>query len=347
MRMASVGHEMYGALVRRRTLIVACAAMLVAVLFLANAVLFTRWGAAEALKTLFDPGRSTSALKSVIWSYRVPESCFGLLAGVALGMAGAEMQTILSNPLAEPYTLGISMSAAFGAALVIAFGIGTGSFGVYASVVLAFVCAMMSCAAIYLVTRRPSTGKVTIILTGVALLFLFQAMVNGVQSLAGREASNAITFWMFGSLSRYTDMTYVYILAVAVALVGVLFAMNLWRLSALKLGDEKVYSLGIDASKLRRNTIIGVSAVTAVAVSFTGTIGFVGLVGPHMARMLVGDDQRFLLPMSALCGAVFLLASSVLIKGLSLTMPIGVITSLVGVPFFLYLLLGRKRRVVA
>lgn len=340
---ASVGQEIYQGLVRRRKQIIIVMVVLAALLFLANIILFTRWGAVEALKTLFDPGSVSPAIENLIWYYRVPESCFAILAGLALGMAGAEMQTILNNPLAEPYTLGISMAAAFGASVVIAFGIGGWFFGEYSMIVFAFTFAMIACFVIYGVSMRKGTSRVTIVLAGVAMLFLFQALVNGVQSIAGRDAANTITFWMFGSVSRYTDMTYVAILAVAVALIGVLFAMNLWKLSALKLGDAKVYSLGIDASKLRRNMIIGISVVTAVTVSFTGTIGFVGLVGPHMARILVGDDQRFLLPVSALCGAVFLCGSSLLIKGMDVSLPIGVVTSLVGVPFFLYLILGKRR----
>lgn len=340
--MVSAGRKIYGSLVRNRILTIAVAMVVVVLLFIANTVLFTRWGAAEAIKTLFNPDSVSNAIYNIIWYYRIPESCFGLLAGLALGMAGVEMQTILNNPLAEPYTLGISMSAAFGAAVVIAFGFGTEIFGEYAPIITAFACAMFACAIIYLVAKRPSSNRTTIILTGVALLFLFQALVNGVQSMGGKDASNAITFWMFGNISRYTDMNYVTVLAIAVFLVGLLFAANAWKLSALKLGDDKAYSLGINASKLRRNTIVGVSALTAIVVSFTGTIGFVGLVGPHVARMLVGDDQRFLLPLSALCGAMFLLGSAVLIKGLDLSLPIGVVTSIIGVPFFLYLLLGRK-----
>lgn len=339
----SAGREIYRAMVHRRKLIVILMAVIAAVLFLANMVLFMRWSPAEALQTLLDPDSAERSLRNLVWVYRVPESCFAILAGLALGMAGAEMQTILNNPLAEPYTLGISMAAAFGASLVIGFGLGTDLLGGFATVVFAFAFAMVACLVIYGVSSRRSAGRTTIVLTGVAMLFLFQALVSGVQTLAGRDAANSITFWMFGSVSRYTDMTYVAVLAAAVLLVGILFAANLWKLSALKLGDAKVYSLGIDVSRLRRNTIVGISVVTAVTVSFTGTIGFVGLVGPHIARILVGDDQRFLLPMSALCGAVFLSASSLLLKGIDASLPIGVITSLVGVPFFLYLILGRRR----
>ena len=178
---------------------------------------------------------------------------------------------------------------------------------------------------------------------GVALLFLFQAFVNAVQVMAGKDGANAITFWMFGSLTRYTDMGYIYLVAAVVLICGLIFFSNNWKMSALKLGDAKVSSMGIDVNKLRRNTIVVVSVLAAVCVSFTGTIGFVGLVGPHIARMLVGDDQRYLLPLSGLCGACMLVLSSTIIKTMGdFVMPVGVVTAIIGVPFFLYLLLKRK-----
>ena len=342
---ASVGRELYRGMTRRRVMWICVMIVFAVVLFFVNATFFMKWSALEALQTIIFPGSTNKYLLSTVWDYRLPESCFAILAGVALGMAGAEMQTILNNPLAEPYTLGISMAAAFGASLVITTGVGGVLLGGYAMVVGAFVMAMVACMGIYLVARRKTSDRTTIILAGVALLFLFQALVNAVQVYGGKDVANTIMFWLFGSLSRYSDMTPVIILVVAVLLVSILFAMNLWKLSALKLGDAKASSMGIDASKLRRNTIIGASVITAIAVSFTGTIGFVGLVGPHIARMLVGDDQRFLLPMSALCGAVFLCGSSVLIKGLDVSLPVGVVTSLVGVPFFLYLILTRRKTI--
>ena len=186
----------------------------------------------------------------------------------------------------------------------------------------------------------------TIILTGVALLFLFQALVNTVQSLSSTEVSNSITFWMFGSL--YTGLNQVFAIVVVLVLVLLFFSMNSWRLTALKLGDSKVASMGVNVVGLRRNVIVAVSVLTAIVVSFTGTIGFIGLVGPHIARRLVGEDQRFFLPASALSGALFLLAAHLVcnLSDLTSALPIGVVTSLVGVPFFLYMI-HRGRRLAA
>ena len=197
--------------------------------------------------------------------------------------------------------------------------------------------------------------------------------------LSSTEVSNSITFWMFGSL--YTGLNQVFAIVMVLALVLLFFSMNSWKLTALKLGDSKVASMGVNVVGLRRNVIVAVSVLTAIVVSFTGTIGFIGLVGPHIARRLVGEDQRFFLPASALSGALFLLAAHLVcnlsdltsalpmrfflpasalsgalfllaahlvcnLSDLTSALPIGVVTSLVGVPFFLYMI-HRGRRLAA
>jgi iron complex transport system permease protein len=269
------------------------------------------------------------------------------LAGIALGVAGAEMQTVLNNPLSEPYTLGISAAASFGAALSIAYGIGAGILGSYSTIVLAFAFAMLVCLVVSTVASRRSAGPTTTILIGVAMLFFFQSLVSLVQALTSKDAATGIMFWMFGSIGRDSSYEDILLLAAVIVICTLFFAINIWKLTSLKLGDAKVSSMGINVARLRRNVILGVSVLTATAVSFTGTIGFVGLVGPHVARMLVGEDQRFFLPMSALCGAAMVLGASIICKILPFTsvLPIGVVTSLIGVPFFVYLIL-RKRSVI-
>lgn len=343
-----VRHETYRGETRRKIVVIAamCLVML-ALVFLCVVFGDTDYRLSEVLQTIIDRESVNSGMASIIWNTRIPQALTELIAGAALGIAGVEMQTVLDNPLAEPYTLGVSMAAAFGASLVISFGIGTSVLGSSAVMVSAFVFAMVACAVIFLVSRSRRTDRTVIILTGVAMLFLFQALVNMVQSLSSSEVSSSISFWMFGSVGR-TDMTDILLMMVVMLLVCVLFALNAWKLTALKLGDSKASSMCIDVRALRRNTIIAVSVLTAVVVSFTGTIGFIGLVGPHIARRLVGEDQRFLLPASALCGALFLLAAHLVCNMAEVTsvLPIGVVTSLVGVPFFLYMIY-RGRRVAA
>lgn len=346
--MTSVGEQLYQTLISRRKYIILGMMVVTLLLFMADIAMGPMgFSLAEVLQTIFNPGPSTDLMTSVIWNDRLPKAVTALLAGIALAMAGAEMQTILDNPLAEPYTLGVSSAAAFGASIVLAFGVGTSALGSYATPILAFVMAMVVCLTIYTVAKTKGSDRTVIILTGVALLFLFQALVQLVQSVSSQDSATSILLWTFGSLSR-TDWFDLLILLIVIILVSVLFMMNMWKLTALKLGDSKASSLGVDVGRLRRNALIGVSVLTAVTVSFTGTIGFVGLVGPHIARMLVGDDQRYFLPTSALAGAMMLLAAAVVCKlsDFTMSLPVGVITSLVGVPFFMYMIL-RRRRVLA
>lgn len=341
---SSVGASLYRGIVKRRKTVLAVSILVTVLVFFVDVSLGPmRYGLAEVIQAIFNPDPE-SVIYSVVWESRIPEALTALLVGLALGMTGAEMQTILDNPLAEPYTLGISTSAAFGASLVIAFGLGGSVFGDYAQPVLAFACAILTCFVIYSVARSRSGDRNTIILLGVAMLFLFQSLVSLIQSVSSRDSANAIMFWMFGSLDR-TEWVDLLIIAVVIAIAAVFFAINFWRLTALRMGDSKARSLGVDVGRLRRNVLLAVSAVTALAVSFAGTIGFVGLVGPHMARMLVGEDQRFLMPMSAVCGALMLLAAAIVCKLLesAVSLHIGVVTSLVGVPFFIYMIMRSRR----
>jgi len=299
----------------------------------------------EVLAAILYPDSLSPGVRVVIWGDggRLVVAVMAVTVGLALGAAGAEMQTILDNPLADPYTLGISSAAAFGAGVFIVMGVGIPSIGIYAIPLNAFVLSMVSCLVIYAMARKKAADKTVMILTGIALMFLFQALVSMVQYSGNAQQASAVLFWMFGSLSRATWEN-VAMVIVVLASVLIFFILNSWRLTSLKLGDTKAQSLGVNVGKLRRNVLLGVSLLTATAVSFTGTIGFVGLVGPHMARMIVGDDQRYFLPFSALMGAIMLLAAAIICKLISpsASYPIGIVTSLIGVPFFMMLILRKK-----
>ena len=340
----TAGRAAYRHLNRKRALYLGISLGAVIAVFFVNMLVNLAAGPEAGIRALFDPDSVPRSVYNIMHYYRLPESCFGLLAGIALGVAGAEMQTVLNNPLSEPYTLGISAAASFGAALSIAFGIGAGFLGGYSTIVLAFAFAMLVCLIVSTVASRRSVGPTTTILMGVAMLFFFQSLVSLVQALTSKDAATGIMFWMFGSIGRDSSYEDICLLAAVIIICTIFFAINIWSLTSLKLGDAKVGSMGIDVTRLRRNTILGVSVLTATVVSFTGTIGFVGLVGPHVARMLVGEDQRFFLPMSALCGAAMVLSASIICKVLPFTsiLPIGVVTSLIGVPFFVYLILRRR-----
>ncbi len=281
----------------------------------------------------------------IVWTFRMPTALMAVAVGAALGVAGAEMQTILNNPLASPYTLGVSASASFGAALAVVLGAGAVPLvETLALPVSAFAMAMLCSLAIYALARIKGATRETIILGGVALLFLFNAGVGLLQYLASEEQLAAITFWIFGSLQGAT-WPKLAVVAGAVLLAAPVLGLNAWKLTALRLGDDRAASLGVDVRRLRLTTLVLVSLLGAVAVCFVGAIGFIGFVGPHLARMMVGEDQRFFMPLSGLAGAILLSVASIASKSIfpGAVFPIGIATALMGVPFFGAMVLLRRR----
>ncbi len=289
---------------------------------------------------------SDPMMDAIVWSLRLPIALMAIAVGSALGVTGAVMQTILNNPLASSYTLGISAGAGFGAALAILFGAALPVPETWAVPFAAFLFAGVACALVGGVGHVRGATPELLVLAGIACLFLFQALLSLLQFLASPEALQQIVFWLFGSLLRATPGK-VAIVAVVLASVLPLLLLDAWRLTALRLGDERARALGVRVDALRLRCFVAVSVLTGAAVAFVGTIGFIGLVAPHIARMLVGEDQRHLLPASALFGALLLSASSVVSKLIipGTVFPIGIVTALLGVPFFIWLILtpGRVR----
>ncbi len=285
------------------------------------------------------------AVDAIVWNIRLPVALMALLVGAALGLSGAIMQTILNNPLASCYTLGVSAGAGFGAALVIVLGAALPVPDAYAIPANAFLFAGLTCAGVYLIGSARGATPETLVLAGIALLFLFQALLSLLQFLASQEALQQIVFWLFGSLQKATWRTIPFV-AGALLLVAPFIARDVWRLTAMKLGDERARGLGIDVRAVRIRCFVLISALTGAAVAFVGTIGFVGLVAPHIARMLVGEDQRSFLPASAIAGALLLSVASIISKSVlpGTIVPIGIVTSLIGVPFFVWLVIGNRRR---
>jgi len=290
-------------------------------------------------------GRSDDPmLVAIVHNLRLPIALMAVVVGAALGVSGAVMQTILHNQLASSYTLGISAGAGFGAALMILAGALVPLPQAWAVPIGAFTFAALACAIVVLIGRARATAPEMLVLAGIACLFLFQALLALLQFLAAPEALQQIVFWMFGSLQRATPGR-VAIVAGVLALVVPLLLADSWRLTALQLGDERARALGVRVGTLRLRAFVAVSLLTGAAVAFVGTIGFVGLVAPHIARMLVGEDQRHMLPASALFGALLLSLASVASKLIlpGAVFPIGIVTALIGVPFFAWLVIAAGR----
>jgi iron complex transport system permease protein len=331
---------------RKRLILLGLALLLLFSVLLDLAVGPASYSLDEVLGALFSPDAAAPQVRVVMWDIRLPVALMAVAVGAALSLAGAQMQTILNNPLASPFTLGISAAASFGAALGLAFGVAlVPVIAQYMVPLNAFIMAMLSALLIHVLSLRRGMTSETIVLLGIALVFTFNALLALVQFFATEQAVAAVVFWTMGSLTKAT-WPKLGVICLVILVTLPIFARRAWAMTALRLGDEKAASFGINVRKLRLQTLIMVSLLAAFPVAFVGTIGFIGLVGPHIARMLIGEDQRFFLPASLLTGALILSASSVVSKTLipGAIFPIGVVTSLIGVPFFISLILGGRKQ---
>jgi len=292
----------------------------------------------EVVNALFGIGEVDKMTNNIVHNLRLPMALMALVVGATLAVGGAEIQTLLNNPMASPYTLGLAAAAGFGASIVIAFG----SFGLPVQVAVpigAFVMTMLASGILFLFASKRRFSSEMLVLVGIALLFIFQSLLSLVQFISAPEVSQQILFWLFGSLNKATWQSLIIIMVVTTICVALL-SKELWKLTALRLGEDRAASLGINLQVLRI-----VAMMTATAISFVGVIGFIGLVAPHVARMLLGEDQRFFLPGAMLVGAAFLSLSSVLSKVIipGALFPVGIVTSFIGVPFFFWIILNNKR----
>lgn len=294
---------------------------------------------------LAGPWGEDRSAATILWQLRLPQLVMGLIVGASLGLAGMLMQTILANPLASPFTLGFSAAAGFGAAGAI---LGA-SFLVLPvpqwilTPLCAFGATLLATGIIWLVARYKGTGPEILVLAGIAVLFFFQSLQSLLQFMASPEVLQQIVFWLFGSLLKANWVSVQVSGAILLACLP-LIARDIWALTALRLGEANAASLGLDVQALRRRAFLVTALLTAGAVSFTGTIGFVGLIAPHLARSVVGEDHRLALPVAALAGAVILIAASVVGKLLSqgAAIPVGIITAVAGIPMLVAVIARHK-----
>nr|WP_230375036.1 iron ABC transporter permease [Pseudomonas parafulva] len=337
----------YRRLLWRRTGLVAGLAVLLLVSVLSDlASGASGMSLGRLVQGLFDPTTLSATERVIIWNVRLPYALMAVLVGTALSLAGAEMQAILDNPLASPFTLGVSSSAALGASLAIAYPLSVAwmTAGVQVTV-MAFVFACLSVVLLQAMSRLRGAGVESLVLFGIALVFSCNALVSLLQLLATEDVLQQLVFWTMGSLAR-ADWNKLGMLALVLALVLPFSLRAAPAMTLLRMGEDRARSFGVDTRRLRFASLLRISLLSATAVAFVGTIGFVGLVGPHIARLLVGEDQRFLLPASALVGALMLSLSSIASKLImpGVIVPVGIVTALVGVPIFVTLVFRRGRK---
>jgi iron complex transport system permease protein len=332
----------------------------ISLVLLVTAVISVSLGAAspgfvEAVQVIFskilpflgiDPGSKITQF--IILELRLPRILLAIIAGAGLAASGATMQGVLRNPLVSSYILGISAAAGFGAALAIALGIGViGGVGWYLIIVNAFIFSWLAMVMVYGIARLRGVTTETIILAGVAIGYLFSALLSLIQYVAPEyEAVRAVVFWLMGGLNHATWES-IMILFPIIILAIVLMVLQAWNINVMSMGEEVAMSLGVTPKRVLTITMVLETLATASIISFTGVIGFICLISPHIARMLIGSDHRFLIPCSSLIGACLLLCSDTVGRLLlqPTEIPVGIVTSLLGVPFFLYILISRRRRI--
>lgn len=338
----------YRRFVRRRVLVLLALGGLLVLSALVNIAL----GPAElplwrVVEGFVYPGLLSPAEHLILFDIRLPYAVLALLVGACLGLAGAEMQTVLNNPLASPSTLGVMHAATLGASLSILFDwLSPAGLPVLLAVpVCAFIGALSAIALIVFLSRVYGAAVETVVLFGIALVFALEAMIALVQFVADSDSLQQIVFWTMGSLAR-ASWDKIAVLAVVLALCLPFSIRHVWKLTALRGGESHARSFGIAVERLRLTVLIRAGLLTAVAVAFTGVIGFVGLVGPHIARLALGEDHRFFLPGSVLAGGLILSGASIASKTLlpGVLIPDGIVTALVGIPLLLSLLLSQQRR---
>lgn len=287
------------------------------------------------LSPVFPQLEVSSTITTIVFEIRLPRIIGALVVGACLAMAGAAFQSIFKNPLVSSDLLGVSNGAGFGAALAILI-----SGANIVTQIFAFIFGLISVSITYLISKTYKAGGILVlVLSGVAISAFFNSLISAIKFIADPDDKlPEIVYWLMGSLASVT-MDKLLMIAIPVIIGAVILLLLRWHMNLLAMGDEEAQSLGINPSRVRLLIIAGCTLLTSAAVSISGIIGWIGLIIPHMARMIVGPDNKILIPASLSLGASFLLLVDNISRAvISIEIPIGILTAIIGVPIFLYLL---------
>jgi len=342
----------YRHFVRRKQLVLlATAAVLLLLVLLSLMAGSAGLSMGEILSALL--GQGSKQAHTIVWNLRMPRIAAAIAVGMALALSGCIMQSVLRNPLASASTLGVSQGASFGAAIaIVVFGGGVqagGSAGGTLTIsnpllvtICAFLGGIMTTVVILLISRMRGTTPATMVLAGVAISSMFTGGTTLVQYFADDTAVASVVYWTFGSLGRagWKEIGIIAVLCLAALLF---FLSQRWNYNALEGGTNTAKSLGVNVELLIPASMAVCALIASVSVAFVGCISFIGLIASHIMRRFVGNDYRFLIPGSALCGAALLLASDIACRVIipPIVLPIGALTSFLGAPLFLYLIMKR------
>lgn len=287
----------------------------------------------------------------IIWNIRLPRVLLAFCVGASLSLAGAAFQGLLRNPLADPYTIGVSSGASLGAVIVIFFQITIIGLGSFTLPVVAIISGLLTLLVVFGLVRLSSRSLAieTIVLAGIIVSAFIGALVSLIISLGDKDAMTQIIYWLYGSVGM-RGWDYVQLIFPFMLIGSFILFYHYRELNALALGEEAADHIGVDVKKGKRVVLIGASLLTGATVAVSGSIGFVGLVIPHLVRLVIGPNHRHVLPLSLLTGGTFLILADLLARTMIAPkeLPIGVVTALIGAPVFAYLLirerLGRGNR---
>lgn len=335
---------------RKNTMVLACACIIVllsiAVSCFAGVANVTPGRLLATLIPRIPAEPLTETELTVLTHLRLPRIVMAFLGGMGLAVSGLTMQAITGNSMASPFTTGLSNAAAMGAATVIVFEWNFMGSLQLSTVCGAFILAFACSALVYGISSAKGFGSTTIVLVGIALNYFFSALNSGMQYIANEEKLASIVNWTFGNLSTSTWEQIAFVAAALLLTLPYLFS-RAWHFNLLTTGDESATALGVNVGRLRLLSGLMITLISASIISFTGVIGFVGLVAPHIARLLVGGDHRILLPLTALLGSALLVLADLAGRTVAspVVIPVGIVVSFIGVPIFLYLILrSRKER---
>ena len=341
---------------RKLIFIIVCAVLVVTMFWLSLAVGTRQLSLEESLDLFINhllgnaPDKESELWydDNIVWNFRVPRALFAIIAGAGLSVAGAVMQSVMKNPLADPYTTGISSGALLGASIAIVLGFSLGGSGIaWGGVVLnAIVFSMLPIVAIVAMGPFFRRSPASLILAGVAVSFAFSALTSLLLVTTDTATLATVYHWQVGTL---TDVGWEAIPPVlAVELVGMCILFPLAnKINLMALDDKDAKSMGLDSEKLRMVCLVVLSIMAAIVICYVGVIGFVGLVIPHIIRIALGSDNKYLIPASAAFGAAFLLTCDVISRSIDVNsaIPVGVVTSFIGAPILLFLIIREKKNV--
>jgi len=333
---------------------ISLAVILVLVSLISISVGSSRLPLTEIIRTLLGGGDDVS--RTIIFNVRMPRIATGIAVGFALAMAGCIMQNVLRNPLASASTLGIAQGASFGAAIGIVYFQAGAHIGAasaltisvtnpYVVTIFAFLGGITSTILILLLSRVGGVTSTSVILAGVALSAMFTGGIALVQYFADDTRIASIVYWTFGNLGRagWNEITIIFVVS---AIAFVYFIANRWNYNAMESGTHTAKSLGVNVDALILISMAVATLISAVAIAFVGTINFIGLIAPHIVRRFVGNDHRFLIPCSAIMGATIILLADIASRMIATPaiLPIGALTSFLGAPLFIYLIIKKGKQ---